>query len=116
MFPNRITYFPAYEIVMDELRDYRWYTEDMLHITPQAVKHIRNQFDEAFFSEATKAKTKQVQRLVATARHRPLKPEAAAHKTLVAKTVAEMTKLESASSGIDFGAFKQQLELQLKQK
>lgn len=46
-------YFPAYEIMMDELRDYRYYTEDMLHPNTVAVKYIWQQFSETYFNDKT---------------------------------------------------------------
>ncbi len=47
------TYFPSYEIMMDELRDYRFYAEDMVHPSPLAVKYIFEKFKNAFISEAS---------------------------------------------------------------
>ena len=46
-----LNYFPAYEIMMDELRDYRWYSEDLVHPTPMAVKYIFEKFKESYISE-----------------------------------------------------------------
>lgn len=48
-------YLPVYEIVMDDLRDYRFYNEDMIHPNSQAVNYIFDQFGNAYFSEDTKA-------------------------------------------------------------
>lgn len=42
LYPKKASYFPAYEIMMDELRDYRFYAEDMIHPAPEAVEHIWN--------------------------------------------------------------------------
>ena len=49
----RCSYFPAYEIMMDELRDYRYYAEDMVHPSPLAVKYIFQKFTQAHISEAS---------------------------------------------------------------
>uniref|UniRef100_A0AB33JIC9 GSCFA domain-containing protein n=1 Tax=Prevotella sp. GTC17260 TaxID=3236796 RepID=A0AB33JIC9_9BACT len=51
--PERVTYFDAYELMNDELRDYRFYREDMLHPSEQAVSYIWQRFGETFFSKAT---------------------------------------------------------------
>lgn len=48
-------YLPSYEILMDDLRDYRFYKEDMIHPTSQAVNYIFDKFGEAYFSDETKA-------------------------------------------------------------
>ena len=50
--PEQTSYFPAYEILLDELRDYRFYTEDMVHPTAQAVQYIFERFKEYFISPA----------------------------------------------------------------
>lgn len=51
---DRIIYFPAYEIMMDDLRDYRFYADDMKHPSPLAVKYIYDRFAETFFTPATR--------------------------------------------------------------
>lgn len=52
-YPDRVEYFPAYEIVNDELRDYRFYAADMLHPTEQAVDYIWERFSNTYFSQST---------------------------------------------------------------
>lgn len=52
-YPDRVEYFPAYEIVNDELRDYRFYAADMLHPTEQAVDYIWECFSDTYFSQST---------------------------------------------------------------
>lgn len=51
------TYFPSYEIVMDELRDYRFYKQDRIHLTEEAVSYIWNRFSEMYFDDKTKLVT-----------------------------------------------------------
>ena len=53
LYPDRVEYFPAYEIVNDELRDYRFYAADMLHPTEQAVDYIWERFSDTYFSQST---------------------------------------------------------------
>lgn len=71
-YPGRVEYFPAYEIVNDELRDYRFYAADMLHPTEQAVDYIWERFSDTYFSQSTTD---------FIAEWRPLK-QALAHKVL----------------------------------
>lgn len=52
-------YFPSYEIMLDELRDYRWYAEDMIHPSDAAIKYIFEKFSEAFIAEICKEKMQQ---------------------------------------------------------
>lgn len=72
---SNATYFPAYEIMMDELRDYRFYAEDMIHPSPLAVKIIFERFGKAFFTEETAKINETVEKVEAMRNHRPLHPE-----------------------------------------
>ncbi len=72
---NNVHYFPAYEIMMDELRDYRFYADDMLHPSPQAVAYIWERFAAAALSEDTKKTMAEVEKIVAMKQHRLLHPE-----------------------------------------
>lgn len=69
---NNVHYFPAYEIMLDELRDYRFYAADMLHPSPLAVEYIIGKFQEAFFDEKIKAYVIEIERSLKFLRHRPL--------------------------------------------
>ena len=85
-YPERIAYFPAYEIMMDELRDYRFYATDMLHPSELAVDYIWQRFTENFLSDETKGFLKEwaeIQRLLIIARFNPkVKPINASSRKL----------------------------------
>jgi len=68
-------YFPAYEIMMDDLRDYRFYDEDMVHPNKQAIDYIWERFEYAFMDKNTKAINQEMAKLVSAMSHRPLHPE-----------------------------------------
>lgn len=85
-YPDRVEYFPAYEIVNDELRDYRFYAADMLHPTEQAVDYIWERFSDTYFSQLTAD---------FIAEWRPLK-QALAHKVLDA-TSNDFIKFKQSS-------------------
>ncbi|MCL2291082.1 MAG: GSCFA domain-containing protein [Bacteroidetes bacterium] len=70
---KNIFYFPAYEILMDDLRDYRFYAEDLCHPGENAVRYIEGIFADAFFSQATKEKQKEIEKENKFLNHRPLK-------------------------------------------
>ncbi len=72
---GNVVYFPAYEILMDELRDYRFYAADMLHPSEVAVDYIWQKFSETFFSEETIHIKKQLEQLAADRAHHPLHPD-----------------------------------------
>jgi hypothetical protein len=73
-FPQ-VDYFPAYEIQMDELRDYRFYAADMLHPSDVAVDYIWSRFSENYFDQTTLGIMKELERLSAGLAHRPMHPE-----------------------------------------
>ena len=77
-------YFPAYEIVLDELRDYRFYNADMLHPSPQAVEYIWQQLAAHYFSPATLRFLEEWRPIKAALAHRPFHPESAEYQTFLA--------------------------------
>jgi hypothetical protein len=70
-----VYYFPAYEIVLDELRDYRFYARDMLHLSPVAIDHVWECFKESFVQPSVLPVMRQVEALRQRAAHRPLHPD-----------------------------------------
>ena len=78
-FKDTSLYFPAYEIMMDDLRDYRFYAADMLHPSPVAVAYIYDKFCESFMTQATVMKALQAEREARRASHRPLHPTSPAN-------------------------------------
>lgn len=72
----RITnYFPAYEIVLDELRDYRFYAPDMIHPSEQAVDYIFERFRETYFSESAIEFYTEYQPIKQALTHKPFNPD-----------------------------------------
>lgn len=72
---NKRFYFPAYEIMMDELRDYRFYAEDMIHPGNPAIKYIREKFAQAWLDEEAQEILKGMETLVNFRNHRSMYPE-----------------------------------------
>lgn len=70
-----IYYFPAYELFMDELRDYRFYAEDMLHPSDAAVEYIWEKFRETYLSPSVQPLMKRIEKVNKILRHRPLHEE-----------------------------------------
>lgn len=86
-YPDVVEYFPAYEIVNDELRDYRFYAEDMLHPSQQAVAYIWERFAEAFFSEDTRRFLEEWRPIKEALAHRPFRPDSDEYKGFLAATM-----------------------------
>lgn len=74
-----LSYFPAYEIVMDELRDYRFYDQDMLHPNAIAIDYIWERLLECFVDEETKTTMKKVEEVSKAMEHRPFNPTSEQH-------------------------------------
>ena len=87
--PETIGYFPAYEIMNDELRDYRFYQPDMLHPSEQTVDYIYERFAETYFSEEAKAMVTEWEPIKAALAHRPFNPDSEEHKAFLAKVTAK---------------------------
>ncbi|WP_299215301.1 GSCFA domain-containing protein [uncultured Dokdonia sp.] len=103
-------YFPAYELMMDELRDYRFYASDMLHPSQQAIDYIWEKFLEVYAgvytepSRSTKAKTtlKEVQAIQQGLTHRPFHPESKQHREFLGKLEKRIVALQKEYPHITF--------------
>lgn len=78
-------YFPSYEIVLDELRDYRFFADDMAHPTTLAVDYIWERFANTYFSEKTIEGIKEYEKIVKTEKHRPSNPKSEQYLSLLEK-------------------------------
>ena len=92
-FPGRVFYFPSYEIVMDELRDYRYYAEDMLHTSRQATLYIWEKFQNALISGPSRAIIRDLQPLLGMMEHRPIHPESEASRKMLAQRDQKLKEL-----------------------
>ena len=88
-------YFPAYEILMDELRDYRFYKEDMVHPTEQAVRYIWERFTDFAIDPSEKLAMKAAAELRQMLQHRPLFPESEAYKKFELQKEKKISELNS---------------------
>ena len=88
-----VSYFPAYEIVNDELRDYRFYASDMLHPSQQAVDYIWERLVDTFFSQRAKTFLEEWRPLKQDLGHKPFDPDSEAYKALMDKTMLKIEEL-----------------------
>ena len=89
-----VSYFPAYEIINDELRDYRFYAEDMLHPSSQAVEYIWQRLFEVYLSDAAKQFLQEWQPLKAALNHKPFNPESQEYRIFMDKTMLKIAELQ----------------------
>ena len=108
-----IYYFPAYEMVIDDLRDYRFYKEDMLHPNSVAVDYVWNGFGEAFFSNETVRQNKVICKIAAAIKHRPFNSLTKEHQRFLEIQLKNIADLKKKNATINFdkeiGFFKNQL-------
>ena len=96
------SYFPAYEIVNDELRDYRFYKEDMLHPSDQAVSYIWERFSAAYFSKETNAFLEKWRPIKAALNHRPFNPDSEEHQIFMQRTQEKIEELKRQYPELEF--------------
>ena len=89
-----VAYFPAYEIVNDELRDYRFYKPDMLHPSDQAVEYIWQRLSETYLSNEAKAFIQEWAPLKAALNHKPFDAESEEYKAFMHKTMLKVEALK----------------------
>jgi len=90
---DRIHYFPAYELVIDDLRDYRFYAEDMVHPNYQATGYVWEKFAESSISGASREAMKEIDKIRAAMSHRPLHPTSEQHRQFREKHLRMATDL-----------------------
>ena len=93
-FP-RIDYFPSYEIMMDELRDYRFYAEDMVHPSSLAVDYIWQRFVDTYITSATQTEMRELHQLWRDRHHQFLHPESAEAQLFAQRTKTRLQHLQS---------------------
>lgn len=87
-------YFPSYEIMMDELRDYRFYADDMAHPSHLAVDYIWQRFSEVAFSHKTQMLNERIERIVKASEHRPFNAASKEYKTFCLTQLEKIVQLE----------------------
>lgn len=95
-------YFPSYEIIMDELRDYRFYDEDMLHPNQVAIDYIWKRLKETTISETAFAVMEEVEGIQKSLSHKPFNPNSESHLKFESKVREKITKLENQYSFMKF--------------
>lgn len=94
-----VSYFPAYEIMMDELRDYRFYKTDRIHPTEEAEIYIWEKWKSTVFTSETQTKVAEIQKVQLELGHRPFNPESVSHQKFLQNLLA---KLERLNTEFDF--------------
>ncbi|MBS9523207.1 GSCFA domain-containing protein [Litoribacter ruber] len=105
-----VHYFPSYELVMDDLRDYRFYQSDLLHVTPMAEDYIWEKFENAFLKEEEKQLNQVITSIQKDLAHKPFNPDSEGHQKFLKKL---LLKIEQLPESLDFKSEKQTILNQL---
>ncbi len=90
LFPEQIEYFPSYEIMLDELRDYRFYAEDMIHPSSSAINYIWERFADHYFTKETHFILKTWAELRKAINHKPFQPQSPSYQNFLLQTLLKM--------------------------
>lgn len=99
-----VHYFPAYELLMDDLRDYRFYGPDLLHPSEVAIDYIWSYLEQGLFSEATRNLLTRIMALRRSAAHRPLDPGSKAHQQFIHRQLTLLNELEADYPSLNWEA------------
>ena len=89
-----VEYFPAYEIFMDELRDYRFYGNDMLHPSETAVEYTWKIFSDTYIDNASKLLMKEIRKINKAENHRPMNPATTSYQEFLKSTIRKIESLQ----------------------
>lgn len=107
----KVQYFPSYEIMMDDLRDYRFYEADMLHLNAQAIEYIWETFQQSYFDEETRNFIKNWRKIRNALQHRPFYPDSEEYQQFIKNTIQQLLVFNST---VDITRELEFLERQLK--
>lgn len=110
---KQVNYFPSYELVIDDLRDYRFYKEDLIHPTNQAVEYIWEKFGETYFENSTQTIIQKISKINSALNHRPFNEESTSHQKFLQKTMQMINELEKGQK-LDFQQEKEILRTKIK--
>lgn len=94
-------YFPSYEIMMDELRDYRFYADDMMHPSPLAIQYIWECFSTCYFTSSTLSFLKEWEKIRRGLAHRPFNPETEAYQAFLSQILLKIEELKEKLPYLD---------------
>lgn len=103
-------YFPSYEILIDDLRDYRYYADDLAHPSKMAVDYVWERFCEYALTDKAQRLLPQIEQIVSAAEHRPFNPTSEAHKAFCSKMLAKVAEMPT----IDFTSEREAFERYLR--
>lgn len=98
---EQLYYFPAYELVIDVLRDYRFYDIDLVHPNYAGTEFVFEKFTQSFIEKESQAIMEEVQKFVTAAKHKPMHPSSQAHQDFIKKTYNILAEFQQKHPHID---------------
>ena len=106
-----VAYFPAFEILTDDLRDYRFYADDLVHPAPQAVGYVWERFAEALLDDEARRLLPEIEAIAAAAAHRPRDPRSDAHRAFCRRQLERIAALQALDFDEEKAYFRRSLEI-----
>ncbi len=108
-----VHYFPSYEIMMDDLRDYRFYKEDLVHPNKTAINYIWEQFSQHVLNDEEGGLRKRIAQLHRALSHKPFNPASEGHQKFVQKQLNNIEELGREAPYLDFSKAQTHFKAQL---
>jgi GSCFA family len=109
---QNVFYFPAYELIIDVLRDYRFYKSDLVHPTEDATRFVFEHFCETFLDDPSIELYKEIYKIVAAMNHKPFQKESLSHKKFLQSRLEEVNKFSGRFPSLDFNKEKKYFSAQ----
>jgi hypothetical protein len=110
---EKVIYFPSYEIMMDDLRDYRFYADDMLHPSPLAIEYIWEKFKNSWIDPEVFGIMKEISKIQQAMNHKPFFTESDSHQLFLKNQVKNIQLIMEQHPGIDLADEKEYFKKQL---
>ncbi len=95
-------YFPAYEMIIDELRDYRFFKDDLVHPTEMATNYVWDKFSSCYFNDETKSINTELKKIKTAVNHQPFNFKSEEHQQFITKQIQVMDELTQEYSYLNF--------------
>jgi hypothetical protein len=102
LFPEMVFYFPSYEIMMDDLRDYRYFNDDMLHPSPLAIGYIWDKFKLSLINASTQQTINEIEKIIQAIGHRPFNTKTNEFRQFIENTQSKIHDLLKRYPNLDF--------------
>ncbi|MDA3892476.1 MAG: GSCFA domain-containing protein [Salinivirgaceae bacterium] len=99
---ENVSYFPSYEIMMDDLRDYRFYANDMIHPAPLAINYIWEKFKNACIKNNSQSLMLTIDKINQALMHKPFQPKSDSHQKFLKSTLSKIEEIERKNATIFF--------------